>query len=159
MENISSSMSDFELGLALGAHANEFGSTTGRPRQVGVLDLVLLKDASRFGGVDELILNSLDMMKYFNKSRFGGIPIVTAYEFNGKIITNPPLGTYDLGKVKPITKVLPGFDEDITGIRKFVDLPIQARNLVDYVQNYLQDVGTKVTAVGVGPRRDQIIFI
>ncbi|MFT4282856.1 MAG: adenylosuccinate synthetase [Candidatus Woesearchaeota archaeon] len=159
VEEINPDLNDFYLGLALGAHANEFGVTTGRPRQVGPLDMVLLKDACKFGGVDSLVLNSVDMMKFFNDSIFSGIPIVEGYIHNGENVSSPPIGTYELGNVEPIYKVLEGFSEDITGAKSFDELPKNARNFVSYIKNDLQTIGVGLDYIGVGPRRDQLISV
>jgi adenylosuccinate synthase len=121
--------------------------------------MVLLNDACRFGGVDELTLNSVDMMKFFNNSRFGGIPIVEKYEFNGKVMDTPPLGTYDLQKVRPIYTVLDGFNEDITKMKNFDELPANARKYVFHVKNKLKEIGVSLNKIGVGPRRDQLIRV
>ncbi len=126
---------------------DEFGTTTGRPRRVGWLDLVVLEHAVRINGLTEITLTKLDILSGLKE-----IPVCVAYEIDGKRIEHLPLDLPTLEKCKPVIEVLPGWDEDIMQATKPADLPENAIKYVQYVENYL---GVKVNRASVGPERDQ----
>ena len=126
---------------------DEFGTTTGRPRRVGWLDLVVLEHAVRINGLTEITLTKLDILSGLKE-----IPVCVAYEIDGKRIEHLPLDLPTLEKCKPVIEVLPGWDEDIMQATKPADLPENAIKYVQYVESYL---GVKVNRASVGPERDQ----
>ncbi len=141
------------LGNALrGTGANpwdEFGTTTGRPRRCGWLDLVLLRYAARINGFTELIITKLDVLSGLDQLRVG-----VAYQYGGREWRDLPFGPNALAESQPVYADLPGWSKDITGAREFADLPPAGRRYLDFIQ---QEVGVPITLVSVGPEREQII--
>lgn len=130
-------------------HGHEYGAATGRPRRVGPFDAV----ASRYGvqcqGCDELALTLLDVLDYMEK-----VPIVTAYKLtDGSTTTRFPMGK-TLDDAQPVVETVPGWHCDITGVRRFEDLPQAAQ---DYVTRLEELVGCKIKYISVGPERDACI--
>ena len=130
-------------------HGHEYGAATGRPRRVGPFDAV----ASRYGvqcqGCDELALTLLDVLDYMEK-----VPIVTAYKLtDGSTTTRFPMGK-TLDDAQPVVETVPGWHCDITGVRRFEDLPQAAQN---YVTRLEELVGCKIKYISVGPERDACI--
>ena len=107
----------------------EYGAATGRPRRVGPFDVVASRYGVRMQGADTLALTKMDVLSYLDK-----IPVCVAYEMNGKRTNDFPYGE-DLDKAKPIIEYLDGWNCDISGCRKLSDLP---KNAVDYV-NYIEE--------------------
>lgn len=130
---------------------DEFGTTTGRPRRCGWLDLVLLRYAIRVNGLTELVLTKLDVL-----SGLETIRLCTAYTAHGTHYEELPLGPADLSPFTAEYEMLPGWDADVTGARRLSDLPEAARN---YIRRIEELTGVPVTMVSVGPERSQIIFV
>ena len=128
---------------------DEFGTTTGRPRRVGWLDSVLLRYASRINGLSELVLTKLDIL-----SGLGSLRICSAYKKDGEMVRELPFGPGDLLPYEPDYVDLPGWEEDIMGVRAWKNLPEQAK---DYVAKVEELSGLPVRLISVGPERDQII--
>ena len=130
-------------------HGHEYGAATGRPRRVGPFDAV----ASRYGvqcqGCDELALTLLDVLDYMEE-----VPVVTAYKLTDGTTTDRfPTGK-TLDDAQPVVEMMPGWHCDISGVRKFEDLPAAARN---YVARLEELVGCKIKYISVGPERDACI--
>jgi len=140
-----------ELGSRLrGTGANpwdEFGSTTGRPRRTGWLDLVALKHAARINGLTELVLTKLDIL-----TGLSPLCVCTAYVCRGQRLTDFPRGD-SLSQCEPVYTELPGWTDDIGGARSLDDLPAAARAYVEKVEAF---TGVHVSHVSVGPERSQI---
>lgn len=139
-----------EIGETIRVKGNEYGTTTGRPRRCGWLDAVILKFSVRTSGLTSLILNKLDTM-----SGLKTIKICTGYEKNGEVITEFPASLEELALCRPIYEELPGFDEDVTKIRNFDELPENAKR---YIQRIEEVCGVHISMIGVGPGRDQNII-
>ncbi|MCP5098176.1 MAG: adenylosuccinate synthase [Chloroflexi bacterium] len=146
---------DGEMALRLrGTGSNpwdEYGTTTGRPRRVGWLDLVMLELAIRINGLTELMLTKLDVL-----SGLPEIKICVAYEKDGETIHHFPTNLDQLAKCKPIYETLPGWEEDIMNARTMADLPENARAYITYISEKL---GLPVTYASVGPARAQAVKI
>jgi adenylosuccinate synthase len=129
----------------------EYGTTTGRPRRCGWLDLVILRYAARVNGLDELALTKLDVL-----SGLETLKVAVAYERGAKRIETFPaeFGIESLAEWRPVYEDLPGWSEDITGVRSRDDLPPAAR---EYVTRVEEHVGVPIALVGVGPEREQTI--
>lgn len=129
----------------------EYGATTGRPRRIGWLDLPTLHYAQRINGFTSLALTKLDCLRGIDPLR-----ICFTYKdakSNKRMLFSPPADTTDYSKLEPVYHDFPGFDEDISGARKFEDLPETLQNYC----NFIQQVGAPIDLIGVGPNRDQII--
>lgn len=132
-----------------GGDKGEYGATTGRPRRVGWLDTLAARYGCEVQGATAVGLTVLDALGYLDE-----IPVCVAYELDGKRIDRFPT-TAELKKCKPILEVLPGWKCPLTGIRKYEELPENARNYVEFVEKQL---GVPITMVSNGPSRDDIIF-
>ncbi len=130
---------------------DEFGTTTGRPRRVGWLDLVLLRYAVRVNGINELAITKLDILSGFDK-----LFICSSYRKNGISFTELPFGPAELEGYEPVFEELVGWQEDITSIREWVELPVSA---IAYITRIEDLIGIKIGMVSVGPERDQVVKI
>jgi adenylosuccinate synthase len=144
-----------EMGNRLrGTGANpwdEYGSTTGRPRRTGWLDLVALKYAARVNGLTEIVLTKLDILTGIHP-----IPVCIAYSCCDEPLTNFPSDVSLLDQCLPIYSELPGWDEDISRGRRIEDLPLAARVYILQIETF---TGVKVSYVSVGPDRSQIFEV
>ncbi|HNB50854.1 MAG TPA: adenylosuccinate synthase [Anaerolineales bacterium] len=130
---------------------DEYGTTTGRPRRVGWLDSVLLHYAIRINGLSELAVTKLDVLTGLHP-----LKICVGYRMGGREYRELPLGPGDLMGFEPIYEELPGWDADISHIRSFNDLPLEA---CDYIVRLEDLAGIPVRTVSVGPERSQVIHI
>lgn len=128
---------------------DEFGTTTGRPRRVGWLDLVMLRHASRINGLTELVISKLDIL-----SGLPNIKVCVAYELDEQRIENYPTTLKKLKRCRPVYETLPGWKEDIMSARTVSDLPANAVAYVNYIS---QQIGLPITYVSVGPARRQTV--
>lgn len=128
---------------------DEYGTTTGRPRRVGWLDGVLLRYSARLNGLTEFVITKLDVL-----SGFETVKICTAYRLGNRTVTELPYGATDLGACEPVYEELPGWQEDISTVRRWRDLPVAARRYLERVQELL---GVPLRIVSVGSERDQVI--
>ena len=128
----------------------EFGTTTGRERRCGWLDLVGLRYAVRLNGLTGLVLTKLDVLSIFDR-----IPVCTAYRLpDGRVTDEFPWHQSDFHHAEPVWEELPGWGSDLGGVTSYGDLPSEARGYVSWIEERL---GIPVTMVGVGARRDQIL--
>lgn len=124
----------------------EYGTTTGRPRRVGWFDSVVVRHSRRVSGITDLALNSIDVL-----SGLETVKICTAYEYNGEIITEYPANLHIIEQCKPVYEELPGWSEDITGVRTMDELPENARR---YVERIVELTGIQLMTFSVGPARE-----
>jgi len=129
---------------------HEYGTTTGRPRRCGWFDAVAVRYTARLSGIDGLAMMMMDVL-----SQLPEICICVAYELDGNRIEYFPSHSDDLRRVKPILETLPGWEQDVTGVRKLEDLPAGARRYLDRVAEL---VGRPIDVVSVGPDRAQTMF-
>lgn len=128
---------------------DEFGTTTGRPRRVGWLDLVLLRYAIRINGISELALTKLDIL-----SGFETLKVCSGYRKDDQSYSELPFGPGDLNGFEPVYEELPGWKEDLTPIRDWDQLPSTAKAYIGTIE---QLVGTRIRLISVGPERTQVI--
>jgi len=128
---------------------DEYGTTTGRPRRVGWLDLVILHHARRINSLTEFVLTKLDIL-----SGLAEIPVCVAYELDGERITHFPSELEQLARCRPVYKTLPGWAEDIMQVTRLSDLPANARRYVEFVA---EQTAVPVSYISVGPGRTQFI--
>ncbi|MCD4796006.1 MAG: adenylosuccinate synthase [Candidatus Cloacimonetes bacterium] len=140
-----------ETGNKIRTRGNEFGSTTGRPRRCGWFDAVAAKYTSMINGIDEIALTLLDVL-----SGFETVNICNKYILKNNEETDEfPYSNFDLEIVKPKYIELPGWEEDISQIKNFDDLPKNAKQYVHKIEEILK---VKVSIVSVGAKRDQTII-
>ena len=130
---------------------NEYGTVTGRPRRCGWFDAVAVRYAARISGSTELAVMLLDVLSGIN-----ALNVAVAYDFNGTRTSVLPSSLTDFEQCSPVYETLPGWDEDLTQIKKWSDVPARARNYVEFVG---RQVGVPVTIVSVGPERRQTILV
>lgn len=140
---------DNEVGDLIRVKGNEFGTTTGRPRRCGWFDGVMVKYTTRINGLTSISLMLLDVLSGFEK-----IKICTGYEIDGKVTEHFPANLKALGKSKPVYEELDGWEEDITKVERYEDLPENAKKYIARIEEY---VGLPVKIVSVGPKRNQTI--
>ena len=129
---------------------DEFGTTTGRPRRCGWLDVVMLRYAVSVNGLSELMLTKMDILSGLHE-----LKLATAYEIDGEPFDYPPVTNEQLERAKPVYETMPGWREDISNCRNYGDLPKAARNYINRVSE-LCDV--PIDMVSVGPERDQLVL-
>ncbi|SDZ76353.1 Adenylosuccinate synthetase [Lachnospiraceae bacterium NK3A20] len=132
-----------------GGDGGEYGATTGRPRRVGWYDCVASRYGCRVQGATDVAFTVLDDLGYLDE-----IPVCVAYELDGEEIKDFPV-TKDLKRCKPVYRTMKGWKCDIRGIRKFEDLPQEAQDYVNFIE---QQIGFPITMVTNGPSREDIIY-
>ena len=140
-----------ETGEELRKAGNEYGATTGRPRRCGWLDLCVVKQAARINGLTDLVVTKIDVL-----SQFKTLPVCIGYELNGKVTTSIPASLEEYAKAKPVYRMMEGWEEDITGIRKFEELPENCRKYLALIEEI---TGTRISLVSVGPDRENNIIL
>jgi adenylosuccinate synthase len=139
-----------DIGLRMREVGGEYGTTTGRPRRCGWFDAVLSLKSVYLNGYTELALTKLDVLTGIDP-----IKICVGYDLDGEKIGYPPESTRQLARCEPIYEEMPGWTEDITSILEYDDLPENARGYVEGLEDLL---GVDISAVSVGPRREQTIY-
>ncbi len=133
-----------------GGDGGEYGATTGRPRRMGWFDCVASRYGCKVQGTTQAVLTVLDALSYLEE-----IPVCVAYEIDGKVTKEFPT-TPMLEKAKPVLEVLPGWHEDIRGVKRFEDLPENAKAYVKFIE---KAIDTPITMVSNGPGRDDILIV
>ncbi|ODV84585.1 hypothetical protein CANARDRAFT_176814 [[Candida] arabinofermentans NRRL YB-2248] len=136
-------------GEALQTIGHEYGVTTGRKRRCGWLDLVVLKYSCLINGYTSLNITKLDVLDTFKTIEVG-----VAYKYNGKTLESFPEDLYVLEKVDVQYETLPGWDEDITKIQTYDELPANAKSYLKYIEDF---VGVPIQWVGTGPARESML--
>ncbi len=129
----------------------EFGTTTGRPRRCGWFDAVIARYAARVNGVTDFVLTKLDVLTGMEE-----VPVCVAYEVDGVRHNEMPMTQSEFAKAVPVYETFPGWDEDISLARKLDDLP---RNARDYVAALEDMIKAPISAIGVGPGRDETVTV
>ena len=140
---------DGELAHYIRERGHEYGTVTKRPRRVGYLDCVALNYARRVSGINYLSLMLFDVLSGLKE-----LKICYAYELDGQVINTIPATLAELERCKPLYVTLPGFDEDITHVTSFDELPENAKN---YIRKIEELTKTEVVLFSVGPDRKQTI--
>ena len=137
------------MGERLRKVGGEVGVNTKRPRRCGWFDAVIGRYATRVNGITDFFLTKLDVLSGLEK-----VPVCVAYEVNGRRCDEMPMTQTDVHHAVPVYEELPGWWEDLSECRTFDELP---RNARDYVLTLEGMIGARVSAIGVGPSRDQTI--
>ena len=140
-----------EIGDKLREAGHEFGTVTGRPRRTGWLDACVVKYAGQLSGTDYMAVTRLDILDGFDE-----IKMCTAYKIGGEIINEIPASLKVLAKVEPVYETFAGWKTDISNVRCYEDLPINARR---YLERMAEVTGIALGIVSVGPNRDQTIVL
>jgi len=142
---------DNEVGEWIREKGHEYGVNTGRSRRCGWLDLVILKTTVRVSGLTSLCITKIDTLAGLEK-----IKMCVGYKFEDKVIDYFPASLEDLAKCEPIYEEFDGWDDSVADARSYEELPENAKV---YLKRIEEATGTKVSIVGVGPKRDQTIRV
>ena len=126
----------------------EYGAKTGRPRRVGWFDAVATRYGCMVQGATDVVVSLVDVLSYLDK-----IPVCTAYEIDGKVVKDFPT-TVDLNRAKPIYEYLDGWKCDISNIKRYEELPENARKYIEFIE---KEIGCPIKMIGNGPKREDII--
>jgi adenylosuccinate synthase len=131
---------------------DEFGTTTGRPRRVGWLDLVLLRYAIEINGITELFITKMDIL-----SGIGEIPVCVAYKIHGKQLAQleRTADAQSMAQYVPIYETLSGWQEDLTKVRDYADFPVAAKEYIRFIE---EQCGVPVRMISVGPERNAVVL-
>jgi adenylosuccinate synthase len=144
-----------ELNDAVGSHLQEvgaeFGSTTGRPRRCGWLDMMVLRNAARLNGLNSLAITKLDVLTGLDQVR-----VATSYVRENSSLDTFPNECFTLERCEPSYLDFPGWSEDISGVRSFSDLPAKTQNYLRAIEE-LSEIPLSV--ISVGPEREQTIVL
>ncbi|MFM7722766.1 MAG: adenylosuccinate synthase, partial [Bacteroidota bacterium] len=138
-----------EVGELIRKEGNEFGSTTGRARRCGWLDIPALNYACRLNGITELYMMKTDVLSVFTE-----IQVCTEYKINGEVTKEMPFDITDLD-IEPIYTTLPGWNCDLTKVRSENEFPTELKNYIEFIEKHTD---IKITVVSVGPDREQTII-
>jgi adenylosuccinate synthase len=140
-----------EAGEEIRSKGKEFGTTTGRPRRCGWYDAVIARYTARINGIDAFAVTKLDVMGGLDT-----IKICTGYKFGEQILQEFPLSQKVLEQCVPVYEEMPGWQEDISNVKTFEELPEAAKN---YLNKIKELAGVDLFLVAVGPRRDETIIL
>lgn len=140
-----------ELGETLRKTGGEYGATTGRPRRCGWFDGVVAKYAVMLNGLTDIVLTKIDVL-----SGHKTLKVAIGYDIEGTFYETVPASLTKLSKATPVYEELPGWDEDISEIKSYAELP---ENCKKYIKRVEEIAGATISMVSVGPRRDQNIFL
>ncbi|RJP33746.1 MAG: adenylosuccinate synthase [Actinobacteria bacterium] len=140
-----------ETGRIMQEVGKEFGTTTGRKRRCGWFDLVILGYAVRLNTLTSLAVTKLDVL-----TQFSTLKVCVSYRLDGRTIEEFPQVCGDFASCEPVYEELPGWKEDISGARKLEDLPVEARDYLDFIS---QRAGVPIKLISVGPERQQTILL
>jgi adenylosuccinate synthase len=140
-----------DKGELLRNNGAEFGTTTGRPRRCGWFDAVIGRYATRINGVTDFVLTKLDVLTGLDE-----VPVCVAYEVDGKRYDDLPMNQAEFARAVPVYETFPGWHEDISTARTLDDLPRNARDYVDALEKMIK---APISAIGVGPGRDETIAV
>ncbi len=132
-----------------GGDAGEYGATTGRPRRMGWFDAVASRYGCRMQGATEVALTVLDVLGYLDT-----LPVCVGYEIDGVVTKDFPT-TVKLKKAKPVYEYLPGWKQEIRGIRNYNELPENCRKYIEFIE---KEIEVPITLVSNGPGREEIIL-
>lgn len=139
------------IGNLIRERGHEYGTTTGRPRRTGWLDTVVVRYACMLSGIDCLAITRLDIL-----DTLPSLKICTGYKYKGEPLHEYPASLKVLADIEPVYEELPGWQMDISGIRRYEDLPANARR---YVERLSECAGARLGIVSVGPDREQTIVM
>lgn len=140
-----------KMGERIRKAGNEFGATTGRPRRCGWFDAVACRYSCMVNGVDELSITKMDVLDDLEE-----LKICTAYEVNGKTVTDMPSDNDEITVAKPIYESMPGWQTPTTECRSFNDLPENAQK---YLKRIAELADAEIGIISVGPNRDQTFYV
>jgi adenylosuccinate synthase len=140
-----------KVGEELGTRGKEFGTVTSRKRRCGWFDGVLVRQTIKISGIDGIALTKLDVLDELDE-----IKMCIAYEIDGKKIDYLPGAVDDQLKVRPVYKTFKGWKSSIKGIKKFDNLPDNAKNYINELEKFIE---CKISSISISPERNDTILI
>lgn len=140
-----------ELGDRIRQEGHEFGTTTGRPRRCGWLDIVMLRYATRLSGLDSMAVTKLDVL-----DKLATVKICTAYRYKGELMEHFPTSLKVLQECEPVYEEMPGWQQDTSKCQSYEQLPLKAK---EYLARMKELCGVEINIVSVGPKREQTILV
>lgn len=140
-----------EIGQVIRDRGHEYGTVTGRPRRCGWLDATVVRYAGIVSGIDYMAITRLDILDGLKT-----LKICTGYKYKGEYLKEFPASLKVLAQVEPIYEELPGWEENISGIKSYDELPANCRR---YIERMAEVTGIEIGIVSVGPRRDQTMIL
>lgn len=142
---------DNEIGQRIREQGNEYGTTTGRGRRCGWLDLVALRQSCRLNSLSGLVVTRLDVLRGFEE-----LKVCVGYKLGDQVTQHLPADIDDLAAVEPVYETLKGWDEDLNNCRELSDLPRSTRIYLDFIENFTK---TPAAILSIGPEREQTIVL
>ncbi len=142
---------DNAIGEKIREQGQEYGTTTGRGRRCGWLDLVALRQSCRINSMSGLILTRLDILAGFDE-----LNLCIGYMLDGTVINHLPSDIDDLARVQPVYEKLPGWHEDLRQCRDIEEIPRNTRIYMEYIENY---TNTPIAIISIGPEREETIVL
>jgi adenylosuccinate synthase len=142
---------DNEIGAQIREQGHEYGTTTGRGRRCGWLDLVALRQSCRINSLSGLVVTRLDVL-----AGIGDLQVCTGYNLDGQVLNHLPSDVDDMAKIEPIYESLKGWDEPLSDCRDLKDLPRSTRVYLEFIENYTK---TPVAILSIGPEREETIVL
>ncbi len=140
-----------ETGESMREKGGEYGATTGRPRRCGWLDLPVVKQAVTINGLTDIALTKIDVLSGYEK-----LYVCTGYDIDGKVYDTVPASLKDYARVKAVYKVFDGWNEDISSVRTFAELPKNCQEYIRFIEDYCK---TDICLVSVSPERNGNIIL
>lgn len=140
-----------ETGEYIRGNGHEYGTTTGRPRRVGWFDALVVRHARRVSGLDGMAITRLDILTGLKE-----LKICIGYRCNGGVLTEFPTSLKVLAQCEPIYETLPGWEEDISGVRSYEELPNNTRA---YIEKIAEVTGVPLSIFSIGPNREQTVSV
>lgn len=140
-----------DLGNRIRENGAEFGATTGRPRRCGWLDLVVVKHACQINGLTDLVITKIDVLSKIDK-----LKVCIGYEIDHKFYEYIPSAVNEISKAKPVYKEFEGWNDDISSIKNYNDLPANCKKYLEFIESF---TNTKISLVSVGPDRENNIIL
>jgi len=140
-----------EIGIKIGKKGKEFGTVTNRKRRCGWFDAVLVKQSCTISGINGIALTKIDVL-----DELKNLYVCVAYKLNGKKIDYLPSSLQDQFKVKPVYKKFNGWLKNTSGIKKWKDLPKNAKKYISFIKGYC---GVKISSISTSPKREDTILL
>jgi len=134
---------------------DEYGARSGRPRELGALDLVMLRKAVELNGATGIMLNMVDVLPIYSQATLQGIPYVDSYKIHGEETSDYPNTTWTLEEAHPVFKYFDHIEGEISKIRTYPDLPNRIKRIIEAIED---NTHTKIIAIGMGRGREDVII-
>lgn len=153
-EALLASDNELDIGIGLRIKSREYGTVTGRPRRIGMMDAEQLRFVARTNGVEEVFLTKCDLLSCFAHTKWKALPLITGYGKGSQSLPGFPLEELHQEEITPIIKEFAPFEEDISAARTPEVLPESLKEFLRAIESH---AGCRIIGIGVGPGRDQSV--